>query len=348
MRELLESIEAWRAEGLRVAVATIVKAWGSAPRPLGSKMAISERGDMAGSVSGGCVEGAVVEMAQAALEDGAPRLADFGISQDDAFAIGLSCGGTLDVLIEPLRDATYPALRDALTARRAVATVTRLDGPNPGASGQLLVEHRGAELGSLGDPDLDAEARRLVEDQWLAMAPRRFATDDGRELFIDVVPPPPKLIIVGAVHVAIVLVRMAKEVGFDCTVVDPRTAFATEDRFAHADRVVHDWPDEALRTLGVDANTFVVLLSHDLKLDVPALEVALPSARYIGALGSKKTHRKRLDRLRDAGVDPALFPRMHNPIGLDLGGRRAEEMAVSILAEIVAVNHGRDARPLPE
>jgi len=265
-----------------------------------------------------------------------------------------------------MRGALLEALTSALEQRRAVAVVTLLDDPGK----QLLIAHGadsdGADpdgagpdgagpdgagpsprvLGSLGDEALDRAAAGRVAEQWLSMSPVR-TTLEGREVFIDVVAPPPKLVIVGAVHVAIVLVRMAKEVGFECWVVDPRTAFATGERFAHADALIHDWPDEALEKIGVDANTFVVLLSHDLKLDVPALKVALPRARYIGALGSRSTHQKRLARLREAGVDEALYDRMHNPVGLNLGGRRAEEMAVSILAQIVAVNHGRDARPLP-
>lgn len=246
-----------------------------------------------------------------------------------------------------MRGELFDALAASLERRRAAAVVTLLS--DEGLGRQMLVEHgSGERTGSLGEPALDRRAVELVGERWLSMSPRRVALENGRELFIDIMAPPPKLIIVGAVHVAIVLVRMAKEVGFECFVVDPRTAFATEERFAHADALIHEWPDEALEKIGVDANTFVVLLSHDLKLDLPALEVALPKARYIGALGSRKTHAKRLARLREAGVDEALFGRMHNPVGLDLGGRRAEEMAVSILAQIVAVNHGRDARPLPE
>ena len=245
-----------------------------------------------------------------------------------------------------MRGDIFEALTAALEQRRAVAIVTLF--ADEGLGRQMLVEHRTDQtVGSLGEEALDRRALELTRAQWLSMSPKRVKVEDGLELFIDIMAPPPKLIIVGAVHVAIVLVRMAKQVGFECLVVDPRTAFATEERFNHADALIHEWPDAALEEIGVDANTFVVLLSHDLKLDVPALQVALPKARYIGALGSRKTHEKRLARLREAGIDEALFGRMHNPVGLDLGGRRAEEMAVSILAQIVAVNHGRDARPLP-
>ena len=170
----------------------------------------------------------------------------------------------------------------------------------------------------------------------------------GRDLFVDVLAPPPRLIIVGAVHAAVHLVAMAKEAGFETIVVDPRTAFATEERFAHADRLLHDWPDEALQSLNLDQGSYVALLSHDLKLDVPALKVALPRARYVGALGSSKTHAKRLARLaEETGIEGPLAERIHNPIGLDLGGRRAEEIAVAVLAEIVGVSHGVDFRPVP-
>ncbi|MEM8929973.1 MAG: XdhC/CoxI family protein [Acidobacteriota bacterium] len=244
-----------------------------------------------------------------------------------------------------MKTAIYDALRRCLASNELVALATTLD-----RGDQMLLWPDGRTLDSLGDEPLDTAARALADEQWLSFGGRRetISTHRGEvELFVEIHAPPPRLVIVGAVHAAVALVHMANVVGFETIVVDPRTAFATTERFAHADHLLHDWPDEALEAIGVDANTFVALLSHDLKLDIPALRVALPKARYIGALGSKKTHDKRLRALADAGLDDASAARIHNPIGLDLGGRRAEEIAVSVLAEIVAVAHGRDARPIP-
>ena len=350
MRDILPVIDRWRADGRRVALATVVHVWGSAPRPIGSKMAVADDGEMAGSVSGGCVEGAIVEEAREVLENGVPKLVSFGVSDDDAWAVGLSCGGQIDIWVERLEDggenaAIYGELRRCLDEGELVALATDLAG-----GAQLLLWPDGRRRGTLGDPSLDRRAGELADEQWSSFGGRRdkVAGAAGElDLFVEIHAPPPRLVIVGAVHVTVALVHMANIVGFETIVVDPRTAFATEARFAHADRLLNDWPDEALEAIGINANTFVALLSHDLKLDLPALRVALPKARYVGALGSKKTHAKRLRALAEAGVDDALAARIHNPIGLDLGGRRAEEIAVAVLAEIVAVAHGRDARPVP-
>lgn len=361
MRDLLPQIDAWLAEDRRVALATVVKVWGSAPRPLGAKMAVAEGGGMAGSVSGGCVEGAIVEEARPVLDTGTPKLVSFGVSDDDAFAVGLSCGGTIEVFLERWDAAGMSGLRADLEARRLVARALVLRGPEVGRQALLRPPDAGirdgtvAMDGSLGDDVWNESVRRAAAAGFATFASHRdrdgdHASDDdpGRDLFVDILPPPPRLVIVGAVHAAVHLVSMAKIAGFETVVVDPRTAFATAERFGHADVLVHDWPDEALRALDLDANSYVVLLSHDLKLDVPALQVALPRARYVGALGSSKTHGKRLARLaEETGIEGVLAERIHNPVGLDLGGRRAEEMAVSILAEMVGVRHGKDFRPIP-
>lgn len=348
MLRLLPDLHAWIAEGATLAVATVVKVWGSAPRPLGSKMLVSSHGKMAGSVSGGCVEGAVFEEAQAVLKSGVSKLVSYGVDNETAWSVGLSCGGRIDIFIEPASDALPGLLIDAVTARRAVARSVLLRGPGKDRA-RLRFDsyHDGEVQGSLGDAETDRRADAAVAELWPALgAGRRAAApqDDEDALFVEIYAPPPRLVIVGAVHVAVPLVSMAKTVGFETYVVDPRTAFATAERFGHADHLSHDWPDEALSNIGVDANTFVALLSHDLKLDVPALTEALPKARYVGALGSRKTQQKRLDAARQAGIADDLLDRIHNPIGLDLGGRRAEEMAVAVLAEIVAVSHGRNAK----
>ena len=250
-----------------------------------------------------------------------------------------------------MRNEIWKELQKALREERLVVLATCVAGPSTGL--QLLLRPTAPGVrqcervcGGLGDGALEAQVKERAADLFESFANERrtFETPEGEvEVFLEVHPPRPRLIIVGAVHVAIPLVTFAKELGFRTLVVDPRTAFATRERFPHADELHTDWPDEALQRLGIDENTFLALLSHDLKLDLPALEVALPSpARYIGALGSKKTHGKRVAALEEKGFDGETLARIRNPIGLNLGGRRAEEIAVAVIAEMVAVSHGRN------
>ncbi|MEL7059138.1 MAG: XdhC family protein [Acidobacteriota bacterium] len=342
MRDLHSDLERWWANDRRTALATVILTWGSSPRPLGSKMAVADDGAMSGSVSGGCVEGAVVEAAREVLATGRPRLERFGVADEDAFAIGLSCGGTIEVWIEPLAadDLVWRGLVERESARRPCARAVRL-ATDADKGRDLLLEPGAAPVGAL-PPDLALRAAELASTAWIEGRAQR----DGA-LFVDPIEPTPRLIVVGAVHAAIPLVTMAKAAGFETIVIDPRTAFATQERFGHADHLSHQWPDEALEELGVDGATYVALLSHDLKLDVPALRVALPKARYVGALGSRKTQARRAEAARAAGFNDDDIARIHGPIGLDLGGRRAEEIAVAVLAQLVAVRHGRDLRAPP-
>jgi len=358
VRDVLPEIERWLAEGQKVALATVVETWGSAPRPLGSKMAISSAGGMAGSVSGGCVEGAVFEEAQSVLSRGRSKSVGYGVSDETAWSVGLSCGGRIEVFVEPLaEDELFESLRACLEDERLVARATVVAGP--GTGGRMLIfpggETEGALGGDLGGDlgsdlgsDLDDAAKELAEELFATFAAARRTVElpgGEAELFVEVHAPRRRLVIVGAVHVAVPLVTFAKALGFHTVIVDPRTAFATAERFAHADEVLTLWPGEALRRLRPDEGTYVALLSHDLKLDLPALEAVLRGpARYVGALGSKKTHAKRVAALEEAGFSAAEIARIHNPIGLDLGGRRAEEIAVAVAAELVAVDHGRRTR----
>jgi xanthine dehydrogenase accessory factor len=324
-----------------VALATVVATWGSAPRGLGSKMAVGSTGRIAGSVSGGCVEGAVVEAAQQVLATREPRLLHFGVADETAWSVGLACGGKIDVFVAPLDATALATLRKILTDNRAAATATVVSGP-PGTAGRSLLLAEGTPLeGPL------KEAAELV-----AAARQAFA--DGRcqrvalgeiDLFIDVILPPPTLVVVGAVHIAVALVSIAKSVGYRTVVVDPRAAFGNRERFPDVDELRNEWPDEALRSLELHAGTAVAVLTHDPKIDDPALETALPSsAFYVGALGSKATHEKRRKRLIGAGLTESQVERLHAPIGLDLGGRRPEEIALAVMAEIVAARNGRRGR----
>ena len=307
-----EQALAWHEAGQGAALATVVQTWGSAPRRAGAQMVVSGTGEMMGSVSGGCVEGAVVVEAMETLEDGAPRMLEFGVSDDDAFAVGLACGGTIKVLVEPVGTAMpIDILSDLVAARAARAPAAYV-------------------------VDLDSGARRLDRSGHAA----RFASDrtgveeDGRT-FVAIHNPPLRLAIVGAVHIAQALVPMARIAGYDPVIIDPRGAFGSEARFP-GERLLNDWPDEALAEVGLDARTALVLLTHDPKLDDPALHIALNSgAFYIGALGSIRTHAKRVARLEEAGFTPDQIARIKGPVGLDIGAASPPEIAVSILAEMV-------------
>ena len=316
MRDAPEIAKDWLDEGRRVALATVVETWGSAPRPVGSQLVIDEGGAMEGSVSGGCVEGAVVAEAMEALAgDGSARLLTYGVSDDDAFAVGLACGGTIRVLVEPVGGA-MPAgvladLVAARAARRPVAYVTSLS-----RGGGRLVE----------------AAAEAYPDRF--RADRSGVEEDG-DTFVAVHNPPLRLVVVGGVHIAQALLPMARACGYDPVIVDPRPAFGAAARFP-GERIVEDWPDGALAALGLDARTAVVTLTHDPKLDDPAIRAALASdVFYLGCLGSTRTHGKRLDRLADLG--PQALARIHGPVGLDIGARSPAEIAVSILAEMTRV-----------
>lgn len=362
MREVIEEVERWRREGRRVALATVVATWGSAPRRPGATMAVASGGGIAGSVSGGCVEGAVVEAAREVLAGGEPRLLRFGVADEDAWAVGLSCGGEVEVFVQALASAApageegvgeppaaelplavYRELRRALADERPVALATVVAGSGLGT--RLLAGDDGPLAGappsSLAAPLAAGAGAALA-----AGAPRRdalTAAGGERQVFFDLLLPRPRLLIVGAVHAAIPLVTIARELGFATVVIDPRTAFATGERFAHADRLIRDWPPDAFAGVPLDAATSVALLSHDPKLDLPALRAVLRApVGYIGALGSRKTHARRRRALADEGFTDDELARIHAPIGLDLGGRRPEEIALAVIAEVVAVRNRRE------
>ncbi|MDP3959032.1 MAG: XdhC family protein [Pseudorhodobacter sp.] len=309
---------AWHRDGRGAVLATVVETWGSAPRPAGSQLVVSGAGEFMGSVSGGCVEGAVVTEAIEALEAGQPRLLTFGVSDDQAFAVGLACGGTIRVLVEPvggaLPEALLADLVAARAARAAVAVVVNL------VDWQCRLA-----TGSDDDPLATAIAARLRRDK---------SGMEAGDWFVAIHNPPLRLIVVGAVHIAQALLPMAQACGYDATLIDPREAFAAAGRFPGV-RILHDWPDEAIEALGLDARTAVVTLTHDPKLDDPAIRAALASeVFYLGCLGSPRTHAKRLDRLREVGLGDAQLARIHAPVGLDIGAQSPAEIALSVLAQI--------------
>jgi xanthine dehydrogenase accessory factor len=341
--KLDDTVDAWVARGERVALATVIDTKKSAPQPPGTKMALSTTGAVTGAVSGGCVEGAVVTVAEGVLAGGPPRLLHYGIDDGEAWDVGLPCGGEISVWVE----AYVPGgLQDrfaqlARAGARAVL-VTALEGaPLPGA--KLLVRAGGGPPeGTLGDPALDANAFALAQHA-LWTERRERVEHAGVPLFVDVAAPPPRLVVVGAVDFAAQLTAVAAVAEWRSFVIDPRSRFATPERFPAAERVIAAWPAEAFATLDpIDRATAVCVLTHDPKLDDAALLAALASdAGYIGAMGSRRAQEKRRERLVEAGVTDAQLDRIAAPIGLDLGALTAAETALSIIGEIVALRHGR-------
>lgn len=338
MRDVIAALDAWRAEGQRTAVATVVSVKRSAPRPPGAKMAIAQDGSVSGMVSGGCVEGAVIEVAEEVLGGAAPRLLHFGIADADAWDVGLPCGGEIDVWVDRLDDDLATVFGTLARDGGRGALITRLDDGR-----RLLVGTDGTRQGSLGAPELD-EAAALAADRlvWLERSERLEL--DGIPVFVDVTAPPPRLIIVGAIDLAEALAKLASISGWRAFVTDPRGRFATAERFPSAERVVADWPAKAVAELGgIDRATSVVVLTHDPKIDDAALEVALHSeAAYIGVMGSRRMQAMRRERMVELGFTDADLERLSGPVGLDIGALTPQETALSVMAEIVAVRHGHD------
>jgi xanthine dehydrogenase accessory factor len=317
MREILRELSDWSEAGEDIAIATVVETWGSSPRPLGSKMAVTRSGKMAGSVSNGCIEGAVFEEAQRVLKSRAAKVAAFGVADEVAFEVGLACGGHIEVFVQPLGPVHRRLMAKLQKNEPATLRTDLLTGEAELVDGASS----GTELARRERP---ARAGRNSED-WFVEPFRR----------------PAHLIIIGAIHIAIPLHKLAKTMGYRVTVVDARAKFATKERFPEADELIVGWPDEAMARLTIDNASYVVILTHDPKFDLPALRSVLTKdAGYIGAIGSRKTNQNRFDALRAEGITEVQLARVHGPIGLDLGGRGAEETALGILAEITAVRFG--------
>jgi xanthine dehydrogenase accessory factor len=351
LKELLQEIERWLREGEQIALATLVAVQGSAPRRPGARMALTRSGRMAGSVSAGCVENDVFARALQVLEEGKPALARYGISSEAAFAVGLSCGGSIEVLIEPFAATpAWEAVRAAVEQGRAAALAVGVE-PALLAGRTLAMLADGSVVGSL---DAEMDARLTVE------AKRALAAGGGRcvtlpwrgadaTVFVEGFQSPRRLFVAGATQIAAALAKLARPLGHHVVVMDPRSPFATVERLPDAHAVLREWPDAALARAGLDAGSAVVVLSHDPKFDVPALALALRSpAYYVGALGSRRTHARRLAQLREVGLSDGELARIRAPIGLDLGGREPQEIALAIVAEIQAVRYERNGGSLSE
>ena len=362
MREVLPELMRWWRDGRTVGVGTVVATFRSAPRPPGASMLVGPSGEAVGSVSGGCVEGAVYDLAQSVVGSGDPVLQRYGVSDDDAFAVGLTCGGILDVYVEKVDQHTFPELgsiADDVEAGRPVAVASVVEHPDPAWVGRRLVVRpedatdQPALIGSLGSDRADAavadDTRGLLasgHSQTLTYGPDGERRGEGMRVFVWSFAPPPRMLVFGAIDFAAAVARMGNFLGYKVTVCDARPVFATNTRFPSADEVVVKWPHRYLadevEAGRVDPRTVVCVLTHDPKFDVPLLEIALriPQVAYVGAMGSRRTHEDRMARLKEAGLSDDELGRLASPIGLDLGARTPEETAVSIAAEIIAMRWG--------
>ena len=373
MRDLLDQIAKWWDAGETFGVATVVRTFSSAPREPGAALAVSAEGEVVGSVSGGCVEGAVYQLAGEVRANGQAILQAYGISDDDAFAVGLTCGGMIDIFVEPVSRESFPELGEvaaAIGSGEPVAVATVIAGPGMIGSRRVIWAAAGPETADADAADADAAPRtpgtlgaterldQAVDDDARGMLAqgltgvRRYGPDGERRrdelsVFVQSFAPPPQMLVFGAIDFAAAVARVGKFLGYRVTVCDARPVFATASRFPDADEVIIDWPHRFLRRTGTDDRTVICVLTHDPKFDVPLLEAALQlPAAYIGAMGSRRTHEDRLARLREAGLRREELARLRSPIGLDLGARTPEETAVAIAAELIQQRWGGSGQPL--
>ena len=371
MRDVLDRLLPWWEQGHPVAMGTVVATWRSAPRPAGAAMLVSGDGEAVGSVSGGCVEGAVYELGQEVLASGTPVLQRYGVSDEDAFTVGLTCGGILDIFVEPISRETFPELAEVaadIEAGRPVAVATVIEHPDPAVVGRHVVLRPGEGddggrpphtpvVSARADEAIVDDARGLLDagrNATLTYGPDGERRGEGMRVFVASHAPKPRMLVFGAIDFAAAVARIGSFLGYHVTVCDARPVFATASRFPDADEVVVTWPhrylQEEVDAGRVDSRTVLAVLTHDPKFDVPVLEIALrlPEVAYVGAMGSRRTHEDRLQRLREAGLGEAELARLSSPIGLDLGARTPEETAVSIAAEIIASHWGGGGERLSE
>ncbi len=334
MQDILADLDQWLAVGHRdIGLATVVETWGSAPRRVGAKMAFTSDGLITGSVSGGCVEGAVIEVGLAVLQTGVPQLLEFGVTDEIAWDVGLACGGRIAMFVEPLDHDTYRLARSAIRTGEIGKVATIIQGPESLMGCKVLQESNGV----VASTSLPLPFTQVISDTMAATSDsQRHTLVDGADMFVDVFRPPPTLIIIGGAHIAVALARLAKTVGYATIVIDPRRAFGSRQRFPDVDRLLPAWPAQALLEVALTAETAVVTLTHDPKIDDPALQIALGSpVFYVGALGSRQTHASRCERLAALGMTQTQLTRIHAPVGLDIGADNPEEIALAIMAEVV-------------
>lgn len=340
MRDIISDVDRWVRSGDEpIAIATVLKTYGSAPRGVGGKLAIGGDGKITGSISGGCVESTIVDEGMKMSVDAGPKILHFETSDENAWEVGLPCGGTIDVLLELLDRDHFEFLKRKIESNEWAYSITVIDAEAGTPGRKVSFDQNRTTIGSI-DPSNKALETRLMDSAFRAERSMRTRTADGMELFVEVFPPAPTLVLVGGVHIAIALVKFAKVLGYRTIVVDPRRTFGNPERFPDVDRLIQEWPDAAFKGIEITPETSVVLLTHDPKLDDPALYHALKSpASYIGALGSNRTQERRKRRLLDMGFTEGELSRIHGPIGLDIDAATPEEIALSITAEMVALSH---------
>lgn len=337
MRDIILELDRWISDGQDVVLATVVSTWGSAPRAVGAKMALTASGKMCGSVSGGCVEGAVAEAAKQVFNSGQPNFLEFGITDETAWDVGLACGGTICVFVQLLNVDIFRAIRSS--NNEASVTFTIIGGSENLLGRQMFISDNGDQAGSLNF-ELNPDALIMASDALQQGASRITKLGDNIEIFVEVASAPPTLILVGGVHIAIPLSKMAKMIGYRTIVIDPRRSFGSIERFPDVDVLLHSWPDIALSELDLNNSTAVAVLTHDPKIDDLALAMALPSqVFYVGALGSQNTNMLRRKRLLEVGLKQKDVDRLSAPIGLDIGGRSPQEIALAVMAEIISIQY---------
>jgi xanthine dehydrogenase accessory factor len=354
MRDILADLIHWREEGKSIALATVVETWGSSPRKAGSKMGLTLDKRITGSVSGGCVENAVVEAGMEVLNSNQPQLLHFGVSDETAWEVGLACGGSIDIFVKPLDEAIFEAVNFILANDKQAVWATVIRGDESKIGRELVLEDNGKVTRSIGN-EWDEKVIPLMQDALTQGTSCRIVLDEATEIFLDVIRPPLTLVIVGGAHISIALASLGKTLGYRTVVIDPRKVWGNEERFPDVDELIQSWIPDAFEQVEITSATAIAMLTHDPKLDDPALKIALnSSAFYIGALGSKKTNAKRHERLLQDGMTESQLSRLHAPIGLKIGAQSPEEIALSIMAEVVDVYRRQnqvsvknEAKPVP-
>ncbi|MGD8406591.1 MAG: XdhC family protein [Anaerolineales bacterium] len=346
MQDILADLARWKKENRSIATATVIQTWGSSPRGVGSKMALTLDGEVTGSVSGGCVENAVIEAGIQSLKTGRPQLLHFGVTDETAWEVGLACGGSIDVFVNPLENNFFEDLLSALENNKSLAIATVIRGSDVFLGRKLVIHKYSQSTGWLGN-NWNGLIDKLASKVILRGDPQRVALDDEVELFLESILPPPTLIMVGGVHIAIALSSLAKTLGYRTVVIDPRKVWGNMKRFPHVDQLIQTWPDDAFQKIEVTRSTAIATLTHDPKMDDPTLKFALSSlAFYVGALGSKTTQAKRRERLLYEGLTESRLDRLHGPIGLDINARTPEEIALAIMAEVVGAYRKQEQEPI--
>jgi xanthine dehydrogenase accessory factor len=346
MRDILPDIGRWYEEHKSIALATVVQTWGSSPRRPGAKMAITLDGGIAGSVSGGCVESAVIEAAVDSLKTKEPRLLHFGVADETAWEVGLACGGSIDIFVKPLDPDFFESVRSTLRDEQEAVAVTMISGP-PEILGREMLVLEGRRVAGAPVAEWYEAVLKLAAETLSQGTSRRARLNGSAEVFLEMISAPPTLIAVGGVHVAVALMSLSKKMGYRTIIIDPRRAWGNADRFPNVDQLVQAWPDDAFRQIRVTHSSAIAMLTHDPKLDDPALKVALASpAFYVGALGSKSTQAKRRERLLNDGLTRSQLARLHAPIGLDIGAESPEEIALAIMAQVVEARRRPEPSPV--